>query len=156
MENFREYPIVTSYISRTHERYVLLFLCQKVAHRTHGMTQNWFHVFTRIYTEKFSRKGAKGAERYVLLFLCQKSCTQKYRTWPNKSASFFAYFENSVGAIESCLLGRGCGFVKPHPQKTTFNLERKNIMEGCALKYQYHLFEAITGGLLFLRKVFLA
>ena len=40
---------------------------------------------------------------------------------------FFAYFENSVGAIESCLLGRGCGFVKPHPQKTTFNLERKTI-----------------------------
>ena len=69
---------------------------------------------------------------------------------------FFAYFENSVGAIESCLLGRGCGFVKPHPQKTTFNLERKNNMEGCALKYQYRLFEAITGGLLFLRKVFFA
>ncbi len=40
---------------------------------THGMTQNWLHAFTRIYTEKFSRKGAKGAERYVLLFLCQKS-----------------------------------------------------------------------------------
>ena len=40
---------------------------------------------------------------------------------------FFAYVENSVGAIESCLLGRGCGFVKPHPQKTTFNLERKTI-----------------------------
>ena len=36
-------------------------------------TQNWLHVFTRIYTEKFSRKGAKGAERYVLLFFCQKS-----------------------------------------------------------------------------------
>ena len=40
---------------------------------------------------------------------------------------FFAYFEKSVGAIEFCLLVRGCGFVKPHPQKTTFNLERKTI-----------------------------
>ena len=36
-------------------------------------TQKSLHVFTRIYTEKISRKGAKGAERYVLLFLCQKS-----------------------------------------------------------------------------------
>ena len=44
-------------------------------------TQNRLHVFTRIYTEKFSRKGAKGAERYVLLFLCQKSCTQKSRKY---------------------------------------------------------------------------
>jgi hypothetical protein len=30
------------------------------SHRTHGMTQNWFHVFTRIYTEHLTRKDAKG------------------------------------------------------------------------------------------------
>ena len=45
-------------------------------------TQNLLHGFTRIYTEKFSRKGAKGAERYVLLFLCQNKIftrkAQKY------------------------------------------------------------------------------
>ena len=75
--------------------------------------------------------------------------TRKYRTWPNKSASFFAYFEKSVWAIEFCLLGRGCGFVKPHPQKTTFNLERKNNMEGCASKYRYSTLKVKSSGLPF-------
>ena len=57
-------------------------------------TQKNLHVFTRIYTEKISRKGAKGAERYVLLFLCQKSCTQnsqKYTEFaPHASAKVCA------------------------------------------------------------------
>ena len=43
----------------------------KWSHTEDTETQKSLHVFTRIYTEKFSRKGAKGAERYVLLFLCQ-------------------------------------------------------------------------------------
>ena len=62
---------------------------------------------------------------------------------------FFAYFEKSVGAIEFCLLVRGCGFVKPHPQKTTFNLERKNNMEGCASKYRYSTLNVKSSGLPF-------
>ena len=41
------------------------------SHTDSRNTQKRLHVSSRIYTEKFSRKGAKGAERYVLLFLCQ-------------------------------------------------------------------------------------
>ena len=90
-----------------------------------------------------------GAERYVLLFFCQKVAHRNIGLDQINLQVFFAYFENSVGAIESCLLGRGCGFVKPHPQKTTFNLERKNNMEGCASKYRYSTLKVKSSGLPF-------
>ena len=61
------FQLFISLLYRRTEEHILF------SHRTHGMTQNWLHVFTRIYTEKFSREGAKGAEQFVLLFLCQKS-----------------------------------------------------------------------------------
>ena len=50
------------------------------SHRTHGMTQNWLHVFTRIYTEKFSRKGAKGRGTICTFVLMSKIVAhrQKY------------------------------------------------------------------------------
>ena len=59
------WDMLRRFLDRRTEEHILF------SHRTHGMTQNWLHVFTRIYTENVSRKGAKGAERYVLLFLCQ-------------------------------------------------------------------------------------
>ena len=102
-------------------------LCSSV--KNHFTLTDWHRICSAVF-------GHKNIRTYFIF-------TQKYRIWPNKFASFFAYFEKSVGAIEFCLLGRGCGFVNPHPQKTTFNLERKSNMKGCASKYQYRLLKTI-------------
>ena len=66
------------FLDRGTEEHILFHTELKVAVRTcegkatHGMTQNWLHVFTRIYTEKFSRKGAKGRRSICTFVLMSK------------------------------------------------------------------------------------